>query len=397
MGTHRVDEARPIISRKILLGLIIGVTTTATVTAMAATPRRPPGEPLTVPVGATSALDTGFRRDEQLTPQQARDLAKQEAAANRAVADIRRRLGPVYAGAWFDSTTHKLTVGVIDRSRVDEIRALGAEPRLVGRNLAGLEGAKTRLDRFGEKAPPSIVSWYVDPPTNSVVIEARKDKDADDFITRAKGVGDMVRVEWTTKSTRTFADMLGGGGFTIGEVRCSIGFSATGPNGTKHVITAGHCTQEGSLVLSDGQELGRVSGGTFNADGDFGLIDLTDPDAHTTPFVDTHDGGPVVVSGSEPATLGASVCRSGVASGFACGEIITQDETVNYGNGAVVAGLSRISICAEPGDSGGAVVSGTQAQGIMSGGIGDCTSGGTTFFQPIQEAASKLGVSVVTS
>ncbi|MFD1047735.1 GH92 family glycosyl hydrolase, partial [Kibdelosporangium lantanae] len=41
----------------------------------------------------------------------------------------------------------------------------------------------------------------------------------------------------------------------------------------------------------DGQELGRVAGGTFNTDGDFGLIDLTDATANTTPFVDTRDGG----------------------------------------------------------------------------------------------------------
>ncbi|WP_165960347.1 S1 family peptidase [Actinocrispum wychmicini] len=391
-----MDEPRPVISRKILLGLVVGVTVAAAITAMAAAPR-PPAETQTVAVGAASALDPGFRRDEQLTPQQARDLAKQQAVGNRALAGIRRKLGVAYAGAWFDSTSRRLTVGVIDRSRVDEVRAMGAEPRLVEHNLLGLQGAKTRLDRFGERAPVSVVSWYVDPPTNTVVIEARKDQAAEEFITRARGVGDMVRVEWTSKVPRTFADVLGGGGFTIGDARCSVGFSATGPNGTRHVITAGHCTQEGSLVLADGQEFGRVSGGTFDADGDFGLIDITDSDARVTSFVDTRDGGPVVVTGTEPAALGASVCRSGSSSGFACGEVVTQDETVNYGNGSIVRGLSRMSVCAEPGDSGGAVVSGTQAQGVMSGGVGDCASGGTTFFQPIQEAATKLGVSVVTS
>jgi streptogrisin C len=398
MGTHRVDGPRPIVSRKILVGLVIGVTTAASITAMAATPRPPQKaqEAHVVEVGAASAVDSGFRRDAQLTPQQARERAKAEAGASRTVGELRKSLGSAYAGAWFDGATRKLTVGLIDRSMLDRVRAAGAEPKLVTRNMAGLTGAKTRLDRFGENAPAAVLSWYVDPPTNSVVIEAQKDPAADAFINRARGVGDMVRVEWTTKAARTFADMVGGNGFTVGNARCSIGFSATGPNGSKHVITAGHCTNDGTLVLSDGQELGRVSGGTFNTDGDFGLIDLTDPTANTTPFVDTRDGGPIVVTGTEPAILGASICRSGSSSGFACGEITSQDETVNYGNGDIVRGLTRTSVCGDAGDSGGAVVSGTQAQGVLSGGIGDCTTGGTTFFQPIQEAATKLGVTVVT-
>jgi streptogrisin C len=393
MGTHRVDEPRPI-NRKILLGLVIGVTVTATVTAMASTSRGPV-EQETVEVGASSALDQDFKRDEHLTPQQALDRAKDETAARRKVAALSKSLGSAYAGAWFDGANRKLVVGLIDRTRIEEVKAAGAEPKLVRHNLAGLTGVKSRLDRFGENAPSAVVSWYVDPPTNSVVIEAKKDPGADAFIAKAKGVGDMVRVEWTTKSPRTFSDVIGGGGFTIGDARCSVGFSAIGPNGTKHIITAGHCTQNTGVVLVDGTELGRVDAGTFDTDGDFGLIDVTDPDAQTTAFVDTHDGGPITVTGTEPAPLGASVCRSGSTSGFACGEITTLDETVNYGNGSIVRGLTRASVCAEAGDSGGSVVSGTQAQGIISGGIGDCATGGTTFFQPIVEAATKFGVTVV--
>lgn len=102
------------------------------------------------------------------------------------------------------------------------------------------------------------------------------------------------------------------------------------------------------------------------------------------------------MTGTEVAPIGASVCRSGATTGFACGEITAIDETVNYGEGRIVRGLTRTSVCAEPGDSGGPFVSGTQAQGVTSGGIGGCASGGTTFFQPINEAATKLGVTVVT-
>jgi streptogrisin C len=394
MGTHRVDEARPI-NRKILLGIVIGVTVTATVTAMAST-RQAPVDQQTVEIGAASALDSGFKVDRKLTPQQARDRAKDDAAAMRTVASLRKTLGNAYAGAWMDSN-HNLMVGLIDGAMTDAVRSAGGEPKLVKNNLAGLTGAKTRIDRFGATAPGAIVSWYVDPPSNSVVIQARKDPAADGFIDRVRGTGDMVRVEWTDKKPQIFADLVGGNGFTVGDARCSVGFSATGPNGTKHVLTAGHCVRDGGVVLADGLEVGRVNAGTFDTDGDFGLIDVTDQDARLTPFVDTRDGGPVTVIGTEVAPLGASVCRSGSTSGFVCGEITALDETVNYGNGAIVRGLTRTSVCAEPGDSGGPFISGTQAQGLTSGGIGDCASGGTTFFQPVNEAATKLGVTVVTS
>lgn len=394
MGSHRVSESRPL-NHRVLWGLVIGVTVAASVTALASTNGGAVDQE-TIEVGSATPLEPPPRRDVRLNPQEAKDRAAQEAKLGQTVSTLRRKLGNAYAGAWYDGTTRKLKVGIIDRAYVDDVQQAGAEPRLMKNNLAGLTGAKTRIDRMGASAPSAIVAWYVDQPTNTVVIEARKDPSADSFVDRAKGNNDLVRVEWTDRSAQTFADIIGGRGFTIGEARCSVGFSATGPNGTKHIITAGHCTALGGVILSDGVELGRVSGGTFDTDGDFGLVDLTDGEAVATSSVDTRDGGPITVTGIEAAPIGASVCRSGQTSGFACGEVTALDETVNYGNGIIVRGLTRTSVCAEPGDSGGPFLSGTQGQGVLSGGIGDCANGGTTFFQPITEAAGKLGVTVIT-
>ena len=60
----------------------------------------------------------------------------------------------------------------------------------------------------------------------------------------------------------------------------------------------------------------------------------------------------------------------------------------------VVSGLIQTNVCAEPGDSGGPLYDGTKALGITSGGSGDCRSGGTTFYQPVREAANAYGVTV---
>jgi streptogrisin B len=56
--------------------------------------------------------------------------------------------------------------------------------------------------------------------------------------------------------------------------------------------------------------------------------------------------------------------------------------------------MIQTTVCAEPGDSGGPMYDGTKALGITSGGSGDCRTGGTTFFQPVPEAASAYGVTV---
>ena len=68
------------------------------------------------------------------------------------------------------------------------------------------------------------------------------------------------------------------------------------------------------------------------------------------------------------------------------GRVVTEEGTVN--------GLIDTSVCAEPGDSGGALFDGGTALGLTSGGSGDCSSGGETFFQPVPAALSALDATI---
>lgn len=68
--------------------------------------------------------------------------------------------------------------------------------------------------------------------------------------------------------------------------------------------------------------------------------------------------------------------------------------TVRYQGGGRVSGMIRTTVGSEQGDSGGPLYDGTRAFGLTSGGSGDCKRGGTTFFQPVREAANAYGVAI---
>lgn len=368
-----------------------------------------PQEP--TPTTASPDLLAAVQRDLDLTPDEAKIRIRDEAVAARSLPLMRGLTGEAYGGAWFDPAARKLIVGVTEAgvtnaALIEAVRTAGADIRPVANSLAALDAVKAKIDGMAQGgAPAAVVGWYVEPSTNSVVVEVdsrERNAETEEFLDRVRADGAAVRVSWTTRTPRTLADVVGGDRFSLvfGAQRggCSIGFSAIGASSTAaHFITAGHCIRAGGLVLDlAGRRFGKVSVTTFDASGDYGLVDVTDLNSKLTPLINKFDGSTVRVSGSQEAPIGSSVCRSGAATGFRCGEVTAVDQTVNYAGGAIVQGLTRTTACAEPGDSGGPFISGADAQGITSGGSGDCAVGGITFFQPVNEILGALGVTLVT-
>src|SRR5690606_33040292 len=113
----------------------------------------------------------------------------------------------------------------------------------------------------------------------------------------------------------------------------------------------------------------------------------TGSDDNPVGAVNDYNGGTVAVAGSTQAPVGSHVCRSGSTTGWHCGTIQAYNATVTYPQGSV-NGLIRTTVCAEPGDSGGSLLAGDQAQGVTSGGSGNCRSGGTTYFPPVNPILS---------
>ncbi len=312
---------------------------------------------------------------------------------------IRDRLGNAFGGYWVDEDDGSLIVGVTNPALATAVRVLGGVPQVVGRSAAALDDTKAKLDARAATAPDSVTGWYVDVRTNEVVVSVLGDDPAAaEFIAAS---GEAVRVEQVDEAPRPLWNIIGGQAITRSAGRCSAGFNARSAAGVRYLLTAGHCTNGSSTWSGAGGTIGTVAGTSFPTN-DFGVIRVTSSSAASTALVDRYSSGSdVTVAGSTVVPVGAAVCRSGSTTAWRCGSVTATNQTVNYGSGSTVAGLTRTNACAEPGDSGGSFVSKptststkVQAQGLLSGGSGSCTLGGTTFFQPVKEALSTYGLSL---
>ncbi len=310
---------------------------------------------------------------------------------------LRNALGERYAGAWLrGATADELTVATTDAADVPAIEAEGAIAQVVERPLAALEAAKKKLDAAAYRVSTlDTPVWYVDVVKNQVVVQAVDQAAGAAFVEAAGVAGEDVGIRLAAERPRPLQDITGGDAYYIDDAaRCSVGFSVTkGAQGG--FVTVYHCGRAGATTTG----YDRTAQGTFQAS-EFPGRDMawvaTQSQWTPTPDAKAADGQEVQVTGSAQALVGASVCRSGSTTGWHCGVIQQHDASVRYPEGTV-DGLTRTTVCAEPGDSGGPYVAGAQAQGVTSGGSGDCTSGGTTFYQPVNPILSQYGLTLTTA
>ena len=169
--------------------------------------------------------------------------------------------------------------------------------------------------------------------------------------------------------------LVGGDTFTSGGNRCVVAFNAHNPRGTHSVITAQPCA------------------------GSLGQAGVVAPPPLATPTATVHGSGgaPLTVHGNLEAPIGTVVCKYGPTSGWTCGTVQAKNLTVNFPSGTVT-GLSRASMCSEPGDIGAPVVTTSgQAQGVVVGFSGNCGSGGFTYYQPVNQLLATYNLTLYTA
>ncbi|MER7227272.1 S1 family peptidase [Streptomyces rubradiris] len=281
-----------------------------------------------------------------------------------------------------------------DGAAARAVRRAGAGARTVAHSMDELKSATAAL-RSAPRVPGT--AWAVDYRTNRVVVRADRTVSAGDWSRlgrvahRAGGFVHMERTQgvFTTRLNGARPILSAGG-------RCSAGFNVTDGR-SEFILTAGHCGPAGTAWFAGGLG-GRPLGTTVDSafpGSDLSLVRYSGGTAGAGADVVAVGGGKGVrITGAADPAVGQRVFRSGGTSGLRDGRVTALDATVNYPEGTVT-GLVETTVCAEPGDSGGPLFAEGIALGVTSGGSGDCTTGGTTFFQPVTGALSALGVRLV--
>ncbi|MFD9030947.1 S1 family peptidase [Streptomyces sp. NPDC059567] len=319
------------------------------------------------------------------------------ASAAQLLQQLGKQLGDSYGGAYYDAGKQQLVVNVVgDDNNVNvEVTRAGAVARSVQNSRSALVSA---MDSLGDKASVPGTAWAIDPRTNQVVVTADRTVtgerwDKVEGAVRALGDG-VARIQ---KSKGEFKPFLEGGDAIFGGgSRCSLGFNVTTQDGQPGFLTAGHCgvAVEQWSEEQNGDPIGTVQEAVFPGEGDFALVTYDDPNTQAPSAVDIGDGQIVEIGQAADAAVGQEVFRMGSTTGLRGGQVTGLNATVNYPEGTV-SGLIQTDVCAEPGDSGGALFTRDgNAVGLTSGGSGDCTSGGETFFQPVTTALAAVGAQI---
>jgi streptogrisin D len=313
-------------------------------------------------------------------------------ASPDAAAALVERLGSRSAGTYADSNG-RMVVTVTDAAAAREVRAAGAVPRVVERSGAQLAAATAALDRSA-RIPGT--AWWTDPVANEVVVSV------DSTVTGARfeqvkaaadRLGGAVRVQ---REAGVLSKLISGGQaiYAGGGGRCSLGFNVRNSAGMYYFLTAGHCTNISASWYTNSSlttYIGRRAGTSFPGN-DYGMVQYNSSLTHPGT-VYLYNGRYQDITTAGNAYVRQTVWRSGSTTGLRSGSVAALNATVTYAQGTV-SGLIRTTVCAEPGDSGGSLFAGSTALGLTSGGSGNCTTGGTTYFQPVTEALSVYGVSV---
>ena len=383
------------------LSALLGVAALGGTGAMTASAASAPDARVAAHTGASDAVVTAMVHDLGLTRAQAEQRLHQQTAAGLLGPKARKAAGSSYGGSWFDQATGKLVVAVTDAKAAPAVARTGAATTVVAHTAEQLNSAKAAIDSLDrkQKAPAGVSSWGVDLQSNKVVVDVRADAAKSPavraFVAGAErhDTAKVVTVRTTTAAAPTTlsAGTVGGDAYYSHGIRCSIGFSVIGG-----FVSAGHCSQVGSEVDGwDGSYIGAFQAGTFPGN-DYSWVNVGSGWWTVNVVLGWGTVPDVLVHGSAVAPVGSSICRSGSTSHWHCGTVLGMNETVNYSEGSVY-GLTETNVCAEPGDSGGSFITGDQAQGVTSGGYGDCTSGGETWFQPVNPILSAYGLTLQTS
>ncbi|MER5766701.1 S1 family peptidase [Streptomyces sp. NPDC001985] len=270
-----------------------------------------------------------------------------------------------------------------------------AAPTAIADTGVGAKATTAQLAKASDAVHGADVggtSWYTDKGTGKVVVTADSTVSAAEIAKIRQAAGDQAGTLQIKRTAGKFTRMIAGGEAIYGAgARCSLGFNVVG-GGVYYALTAGHCTNGRPTWTFGGGTLGNVAAGQFPTY-DYGVIRHAN-NANADGRVYLHNGTYRDIINANTPSVGQAIERSGSTTGYRTGRVTALNATVNYGGGQVVYGTIQTNACAQPGDSGGPLFSGNTAHGLLSGGSGNCSVGGTTFYEPVTRPLGIHGLSV---
>ncbi|MFE3193518.1 S1 family peptidase [Nocardia sp. NPDC059240] len=161
---------------------------------------------------------------------------------------------------------------------------------------------------------------------------------------------------------------------------CSWAFNAVDSDGSPAAITAGHCdaatekedqpatqgqTFDLTPALKQGDQTGSFEKSVMDGVRDYAVVRIAGPfqDSFRNNLIRAADGT-LPITGIGYPVVGEPVCKAGATTGFTCGVILSVDQP-DPSRPPIRFTHTALSL---PGDSGGAIFSGTLAMGIVSRG-----------------------------
>lgn len=363
-----------------------------------ATANAAPAQQLPVPE-LPAELVEAIQRDLGLTPEEYLDRAARAQELGDYARDFRAERPSDFAGAWLGEDGRPV-VAVTSRDAAEKARQDGYHATVAPLSADGLEKALDELNRWIAGLPREVSSQVnstsIDVLNNQIVVDI-----VNSPIGRALNLPSLIaniQVQLTPGMPANDPAPMGGDTYITadGDVRatpidrigiCSFGFNGVSASGDPINITAGHCDavarrEGGSTVylpnranIDESVKIGRFTSSSVGTEStlDFGVISLDKAGVEAgldRPSVRGGNGSTLTVTGTAVPVVGAPVCKSGQSSSFTCGVVVADSVETQLiyesGEATNISGFA-MSACTLAGDSGGAIVTGTLALGVISG------------------------------
>ncbi|MFD1275961.1 S1 family peptidase [Streptomyces kaempferi] len=324
-------------------------------------------------------------------PASADESPKPLTSPTRAAA-LAQQLGNDRSGGVYYKDGH-LVIAVTDQAAAKTVQGAGGTAKLVTRNASELASIHHQLDQLGNI--PNT-TWGVEASTNQVSVEvfdgvSTLGQDKIEKVAAAHPGAIRINRVHSKLKLKAATNFRGGNGMTSSGWLCSAGFNVKNASGTVYTLTAGHCVAGTGNIWSvdfNGARIGTQIVSVFGTgtsgycDGvtrgcDYAIVTTDGPDI--APLGNVRFGPTdvrEVVDSRYPAE-GESTIRAGIQSADTTGNVIDTSVTANI-EGRTLYNMLEVNNCALGGDSGGPVLHGTTALGLLSGGTSETTCSSTS-------------------